>query len=80
MLNAAERERSCLYARKKWVVDALRRRVRRGTLLEVAPNCFVRWSTWQKLKNTRVYELGDSFGPVHRHLQRATMALPSKAA
>ena len=29
---------------------------------------------------TRVYELGDSFGPVHRHLQRATMALPSKAA
>ena len=30
--------------------------------------------------NTWVYELGDSFGPVHRHLQRATMALPSKAA
>ena len=30
--------------------------------------------------DTRVYELGDSFGPVHRHLQRATMALPSKAA
>ena len=29
---------------------------------------------------TWVYELGDSFGPVHRHLQRATMALPSKAA
>ncbi len=55
MLNAAERERSCLYARKKWVVDALRRRVRRGTLLEVAPNCFVRWSTWQKLKKLPRY-------------------------
>ena len=35
---------------------------------------------YRLLSNTWVYELGDSFGPVHRHLQRATMALPSKAA
>lgn len=49
LLDTAERQQSCLYARKKWIVDILRNRKRKGTILEVNPGSFVRWNTWQSL-------------------------------
>lgn len=49
LLDTAERQQSCLYARKKWIVDILRNRKRKGTILEVNPGRFVRWNTWQSL-------------------------------
>lgn len=49
LLDDAERRRSCLYTKKKWAVDILRRRVGKGTVLEIDQGSFVRWATWQKL-------------------------------